>query len=399
MLRIGILLALFPLIFSGLLGAQAPIRGQDIEKVIKRDEKPIAIRSSNPDWVALAELAFSTHGGYRLVEGAQPAFTFMIEPSGVNKAFLSIESGQPARELFSQTVSGSSDRNALLRACDLAVRKTLGIPGYFAGKLAFVANRTGDREIWTSDLFFQNARQLTGHRSQSVNPHWSPDGKKLLYTSYYRSGFPDLMLMDMATQRPSVFASYKGTNAGGAFSPNGGRVALILSATGNSELYVAPASGKNPKRLTRTRGVEASPAWSPDSKEIVYTSDELGGPQLFIISASGGKPRYINTRLSRYIDEPDWNPLDADEILFTAAAGGGYQIGLVNLATRKANWLTQTGTHSEACWLNDGRHLVYVSKRGTWHGLRILDTISGKETALHSSKFGNAWQPDFVYPK
>ncbi len=398
MLRISLVLTLLLFLIGGPLAGQT-YEGGEITIVEKSQQKPISIRSSNPDWAALAELAFSTHGGYRMAGSSQPSFTFTIEPAGTNRATLSIESGKSSKLLFTGSVTGSSGRDVLLRACDLAVQKTLGIPGYFAGQLAFVADRSGQREIWTSDIFFQSARQLTSHRSKSLNPHWSPDGSQILYTSYYRTGFPDILLIDVASKRSMPFADYKGTNTGGVFSPDGRKVAMILSATGNPELYVAPASGKKPQRLSTTKGVESSPAWSPDSQKIVYTSDERGGPQLFIIPATGGKPRYLNTRLSRYIDEPDWNPLDSDKILFTAAAGGGYQIGVLELSTGKSNWLTRAGDNAEACWLNDGRHIVYVQKRGKWSGLRILDTVTGHEASLHSSKFGNAWQPDFVYPR
>lgn len=399
MLKLSFVITLILFLCCGFVRAQSTLDGGQIDAIIKSKQKAIAIRSSNADWAALAELAFTTHGGYRLAGSSQPAFTFVIEPTGANSASLVIESGRPAKVLYSETLKGNSSSDALLRACDRAVEKTLGIPGYFAGQLAFVADRSGNREIWSSDLFFQNAKQITGHRSKSLNPNWSPDGDKLLYTSYFSNGFPDIMLMDMRTRKITKFAGYKGTNSGGAFSPDGRQVAMILSATGNSELYVAPISTKKPKRLTSTRGVESSPSWSPDSRRIVYTSDEPGGPQIFIIPASGGTPRYLNTRLSRYIDEPDWNPRDADKILFTAAAGGGYQIGVINLSTNRATWLTKAGNNSEACWLNDGRHIIYVQKRGSWSGLRILDTETGKDTALSPSQFGNTWQPAFVYPR
>lgn len=378
--------------------AQREIRSTDIEGTVKRSERPISIRSSNADWQALAELAFSTHGGYRIAEGEQPTFTFFLNPAGANSCQLIIESGRPAKILFEQTVRGSSPRDACLRACDLAVTKTLGIPGYFAGKLAFVADRSGHREIWAGDLFFRGVRQLTSDRSKSVSPHWSPDGNTLLYTGYFKSGFPDIFEIQLNSGQRRVFASFKGTNTGGVFSPDGQRVAMVLSSTGNPELYVAGADGRSPRALTSGRAVEASPAWSPDGRQIVYTSDSMGGPQLFLIPSGGGSPRHLSTRLSGYVDEPDWNPRDPSKILFTASTRMGYQIGLVDLDSKRSNWITNAGDNSEAVWLNDGRHIIYVQRQGKWSGLRIRDTESGKDRPLHSATFGNAYQPAFVYP-
>jgi len=392
------LLILLSCILPGLVPAQDEITTEAIVARMERSQKPIAIRSSNAGWEALAKRAFATHGGFRLAKGEHPDFTIVLKPVGSSGCQLVIESGKPSRQLFEATVNAPDARQACLRACDLAVRKTLGIPGYFAGQLAFVGDRTGNREIWTSDLFFQSARQVTNDSSKSVSPHWSPDGRKLLYTGYYKSGFPDVFEVDLSTGRRSLFASYKGTNTGGAFSPDGQRVALILSSSGNPELYVAMADGKRPQQLTRGRAVEASPAWSPDGRQIVYTSDSLGGPQLYIISATGGSPQHLSTRLSGYVDEPDWNPRDPAKILFTAATRSGYQIGLIDLQSQRANWITNSGDNSEAVWLNDGRHIIYVQRRGKWSGLRLRDTETGKDTALHSDNFGNAYQPAFVYP-
>lgn len=381
---------------SGL--GQNYIQGDDISQKVNKKQKAIALKSSNASWAALAKMAFSTHGGYRIADGEHPNFTFNFEPAGANTCNLAISSGRPAKVLFERSVTGSSEREALLKACDLAVQKTIGLPGYFAGKLVFVSDRTGNREIWTSDLFFKGARQQTSDKSKSVSPHWSPNGKDILYTGYYKTGFPDLYLLDLSSRNRTVFASYKGTNTGGVFSPNGSRVAMILSPKGHPELYVAGADGKRPKALTKGKAVEASPAWSPDGSKIVYTSDQLGGPQLFLINANGGRPKHLSTRLSGYVDEPDWNPRDANKILFTASTRSGYQIGQLDLGSGSADWLTKTGDNSEATWLNDGRHIVYVQRQGRWSGLRILDTVSGKDRALHSASFGNAYQPDFIYP-
>lgn len=380
--------------------AQMVHDGGDIVHDIRREGvQPIAIQSANPDWAALAERAFSTHGGFQLADANRARFTFTLTPDGSNRCRLVIQSGRPAQTVFQAVVTGSSEREALLRACDLAVEKTLGIPGYFAGKLVFVGDRTGNRELWTSDLFFQNARQITGHGSKSIRPQWSPNGRDVLYTSYYRTGFPDLYLLNTDTGVNTVFADYKGTNTGGVFSPDGQRVAMILSPRGSPDLYVGPASGRNPTALTRDRAVAANPSWSPDGRRIVFTSDALGGPQLFVIPSEGGQPRHLSTRLSGYVDEPDWNPRDPNKIVFTASTRSGYQLGLIDLGTNRANWVTSGGDNSEPSWLNDGRHVVYVRRTGKWHGLRILDTETGKDTALHTSSFGNAWQPDFVYPR
>ena len=54
---------------------------------------------------------------------------------------------------------------------------------------------------------------------------------------------------------------------GGVFSPDGGEVAMVLSSSGNPELYIANSNGHSPKRITQSKGLKAAPCWSSDGKQ------------------------------------------------------------------------------------------------------------------------------------
>lgn len=394
----GFFAALFLLLPIYPLNAQRVVDGGEIIGTVP-EVRRIAITGPDQQLNGLIQRAFATHGAFRVTDVAEAAFTLEFRPAGSASVNLRILSGRPPQSLLEQEVSGDDLNNAALRAADLAVRRITGQPGYFAGRLAFVSNRSGEREIYTSDLFFQNVRQLTNDRSKALTPNWSPDARQLLYTGYYRSGFPDLMLVDMDTGRRRVFAGYSGSNTGGVFSPDGRRVAMILSSPGNAELYVSGADGRNPRRLTNNRAVEASPTWSPDGSRIALSSDLAGGPQIYQIPANGGNLSRIATQISGYCTEPDWNPRDADKIIFTAATAGTFQLALYSFQGREANFVTRPpGSHTESQWLNDGRHVILTHTSGSTHSLRILDTESGRITPLHSPNFGNAMQAAFVYP-
>src|SRR6185312_9411636 len=196
--------------------------------------------------------------------------------------------------LASETATGTDLRNALLRAADFAVTKTSGLRGFFAGKLAFVAEKTGKTEIYTSDLFFGDVLRWTAENKQIIAPRWSPDGSRIIFTSY-RTSFPDIYVLEMANRRISLLASFKGTNSGGRYSPDGSRIAMVLSGEGNPEVYVANSQGRQIKRLTNTPSVEASPVWSPDGSRLLFVSDAAGGPQLYMMPASGGGMTRLST--------------------------------------------------------------------------------------------------------
>ncbi len=391
---------LLSLLTFSLLPAVSHAEEIDIGEAIRKGEGrlAIAVDSSDATIASLMRRAFGVHGGYTVASPADAAFFIKVERASGASALLTISSGQPLKEQFRQTVPGTDLHNAVLRACDLAVAKTLGLKGFFAGKLAFVGKQRGVSEIYTSDLLFDRVRPLTADRSLVTGPSWSSDGRKLLYTTFYKTGFPDIYMMDLTSGRKVPVATFKGTNTGGHFSPDGRRIAMALSGSGNSEIYVSDASGKNARRLTTNKSLEASPSWSPDGSRLVFTSDARGKPQLFEISVNGGPMRPIYTNISSYCSEPTWNPVKENLIAFTAAVGGGFQIVLYDANKRESKILTsERDSAVEPSWLNDGRHLVFTQRNGGRTRLMLLDSETGKVSPLHNPSFGDASSASFVY--
>ncbi len=393
---------LFPLVssfvlISGLVAQNGPIALPDL--VRSGDGRvAISVESPDPSVQNLAQRAFNLHGGILLTKPDAAAFRVRIEPVPGGRAVLvTVGSGRPYQEQLRRTVSGTDDQNAVLRACDVVVEAILRSKGFFAGQLAFVGRQGKITEIYSSDLLFSRVRQLTRDRSLVTGPRWSPDGSRLLFTTYFRSGFPDIYALNVRTGAREPIATYKGTNSGGIFSPDGRSIAMSLSGTGNSEIYVADARGRNTRRLTTNKSLEASPSWSPDGRRLVYTSDAMGKPQLFVISVNGGAPQRIPTNISNYCSEPVWNPVNPDLIAFTASIGGNFQIALFDFKTRQSKQLTKGGSSLEPAWLNDGRHLVFTRREGSRQRLMLLDTETGKESPLHKPAQVDASSAAFVY--
>jgi TolB protein len=231
---------------------------------------------------------------------------------------------------------------------------------------------------------------------QIVGPRWAPDGSKIVFTSY-RTGFPDIYVLDLRTHQLNVFASFKGTNSGAHYSPDGSRVAMVLSGEGNPEVYVSSMQGRQIHRLTKNESVEASPAWSPDGSRLVFTSDAAGGPQLFVMSSSGGAMTRLGTNVSKYCAEPDWSAADPNKIVFTAGVGHGYQIAVYDFTAGGAKIVSKAPMDAvEPVWLADGRHVICTFRSAGSRALYLLDTESGKHTRLSPSSIGNAWNAAYL---
>ena len=318
-----------------------------------------------------------------------------LEPASSSSVHLSLKAGNGAAQ--TRTVPGRDLQDAVLRACDLVVQSQFKTKGFFAGKLAFVGKQRGISEIYTSNLLFAQVRPLTRDRAHVSGPSWSPNGSQLLFTSYYKSGYPDIYKIDLTTRAKLPIANYKGTNIGGRFSPDGGQIAMALTVTGNSEIWVADGNGKNPKRLTRNKSIEASPSWSPDGRYLVFTSDTRGKPQLYKMSANGGSMSRVPTNVSGYCAEPAWNPVNVNQIAFTAAVSGSFQVFVYDAASGKSKQITQGPSAIEPCWLSDGRHMIYTQRQGAKTRLMIVDSETGRMKPLHNPNFGDASSASFVF--
>lgn len=388
------------LIFSlGLTVASAQTKIGEV--IVTADTKtvPVRVSSTNPELNSLAIQAFRSHGRYRVVASGY-TYDIKFTPVGATQVRVEIarSSGTP---VHSEVATGSSSRNALLRAADIAVEKTngLGLKGFFTAKVAFIGERTGKKEIYVSDLFFGEVKQITRDNAQALGPRWAPDGSKLLYTSYFKSGFPDIFQIDLNSYQRTTFVSFKGTNSGARYSPNGSQVAMVLSGEGNAEIYVSDANGKRVSRRTRTDAVEASPCFSPDGGRIVFTSDAAGGPQLYIIPAGGGSMQRVPTNISGYCAEPDWSRANPNKIAFTARIGRGYQIAVHDFSKGKSAQASNAPFDGvEPSWLPDGRHLVYTARDRTTSRICILDTESGASMPISPTSFGPALQASVWAP-
>jgi TolB protein len=352
---------------------------------------PVRVSGSTPELNALALQAFGANGRYHVVSSGF-AFDIQFSAEGSNQVRVDVARGSGG-SVASEVATGSDLRNALFAAADIAVSRTngLGLRGFFTSRLVFVGKRTGHSEIYTSDLFFGDIRQITRDRAIAMTPRWSPDGDRVIYTSFFKSGFPDIFTIDLGSYQRSTFVSFKGTNSGARFSPDGRQVAMVLSGEGEPEIYVSNAFGRGVSRRTRSDTVKASPCWSPDGSRLIFTMDP--GPQLYVMSASGGQAQRVSYGVSSYCAEPDWSRASPEKIAFTMRVGRSYQIGVLDLSTQSGKQVSSAPFDAlEPSWLPDGRHVVYTARTAYTSRVCILDTETGSSVPVSPSSFGPALQ-------
>ena len=228
------------------------------------------------------------------------------------------QGGAGGGEIFARIYSSGTTRSQAHAFADdiaKAIRDTAPI---FQGRIAFIRSEGRNSELCVSDFDGHGTVQLTQDASLVATPAWSPGGRGLFYTSW-KSGYTQILEDDLSTGRRSVFAGYGGGNFNAVPSPDGSKVAMILSKGGSPNLYVSDRDGGNLRQLTRERDEASSPTWSPDSREICYVV-RSGRASLRKISVNGGNPAPLRVGISGNLTSPDWSP-DGRKIIFTVGSG------------------------------------------------------------------------------
>jgi TolB protein len=257
--------------------------------------------------------------------------------------------------------------------CNEVVRYFTGEPGFFGSKLTF-STKGGRRskKVMAVDFDGYGAYDVSRNTSINILPAWSPSGSQIAFTSYMRYN-PDLYIAPAGGGRPRRVSHYYGMNTGASWSPDGSKLAVTLSKDGQPEVYIISAiDGRIIRRLTNNRAIDSGAAWSPNGNEIAFVSDREGGPQIFVMNADGSNQRRVSMNGS-YNTTPTWNPRKGTrQLAYTTRDGDTFDIVTLDLKDGKMVRITQNeGVNEEPSFSPNGRAIAFASHRPGGVGIYI----------------------------
>jgi Tol biopolymer transport system component len=117
----------------------------------------------------------------------------------------------------------------------------------------------------------------------------------------------DLFVLDLRTKALTRITPGLGDDSNPSWSPDGGRIAYDATVNGNTDVYVVPASGGQPQRLTTDPEADLHPTWSPDGKQIAFASSRSGRSQIWVMNADGSDVHRL-LAIGDISREPAWSP-------------------------------------------------------------------------------------------
>jgi dipeptidyl aminopeptidase/acylaminoacyl peptidase len=144
--------------------------------------------------------------------------------------------------------------------------------------------------VWVYDVATKEKKQLTSGDFDHTGPTWSPDGRWIAYVSNRNN----------ATVRDPNF-------------------------TNNSDIYLVPSTGGEPRQLTTNPGPDRSPQFSPDGRRIAYLASTLVNSsadqtQVKVLDLNGGEPINLTADLDYSVSSFDWSP-DGRHLYLSVAEG------------------------------------------------------------------------------
>lgn len=204
-------------------------------------------------------------------------------------------------------------------------------------QLVFVDTRVGLSRIVLVQSDGTGRRDLAPSQSDQRAPAWSPDGKRVGFLANAGQGYLELYVVDAdgrnLKQVPTPVPSLQPDVTDFAWLPDGRLAYTSRSGLAQEGLTLTTVSGSTHQYL----GSGGSPAWSPDGRRLAFVVSHAGAPEIYVRTAAEKPVRLVDPSLTPV--RPAWSP-DGRQIAFLLLGGGTVSLAVADPDGRHFRRLT-----------------------------------------------------------